>query len=563
MLQFETLLCLGIASFVGYFVLGLSGFGAGLLVICSWSVFKSVGINVGPIQLVIGADAISNMLVTIPFPFITQACIYGDYGIFGPIILLRNFANFGGAFLFSTLNEQLLELILGPVLLFLVVLKYAPKILSNFRKIFKQKNKVQKYIRLQDGDVEMQKLVSLSDTKLSTSQSEEKLPQIQKIDSLNSDNQSNGECQNSTPDEYSVQNKKYINHVENMELNQETTCCFNLQALVSSCVINHLQILYYILMCRCRIQRDPSTNNEYTRFIRFIIISSENNKNSNNNCNIQMYDSSRKIDNNSNTTNNNCNNQNAIDEMYDSSRKIDNQNNTSTYNCSNYNDIDEMYNSSRKIDNNNNTGTNSNSFTNNTGNNRMDDKTNSYQSVDSEKNTKYIENAICNDSNSVASKNSYNNKARDIQVSDQNNNSNINITQYVSIVYTQKWLKSLPVLSIAALCSGIMGGMVGIPGPPLMYAFQFLNLPKNVSRSNASVANSFNFRALFYLLFGSIQFEYWYLYICMVCCATLGLITGSILQKYLSTKAYHHVLLALVAITGIILLLRGSGVWLG
>eukprot|EP01025_Chloroclados_australasicus_P013122 TRINITY_DN16239_c0_g2_i5.p1 TRINITY_DN16239_c0_g2~~TRINITY_DN16239_c0_g2_i5.p1 ORF type:complete len:357 (-),score=9.65 TRINITY_DN16239_c0_g2_i5:591-1661(-) len=348
---FETLCMMSIGQFMGYFMWGLSGFGAGLTVVCVWSFFKSIGFNAGPIQLIIGADSISNIVASIPFLIMTESYKYGDYGIFGPIVIIRNISNFFGAYIFHSLNENVLQLIIGPVLLFLALVKYVP---ITWKACCGNENQQKRAI-----EVEMQQLVN---GEVNKSQVSKEIPQEEK------------NCQDGQ----------------------------NVFSQISGCCWLHIQVLRKLILLRYTISKLDNINQKYTQF----------------------------------------------------------------------------------------------------------------------------------------------------KINDEN----------VEILYSNLWIKSLPVFLLSASFSGVMGSMVGIPGPPMMYAFQYLQLSKNVVRANASVANVLNFRAIFYFVFGSIQIKYWYVYLISTSCAIIGLITGNILSQSLTTQSYHHVLMFLVTLAGILLILQGAGI---
>eukprot|EP01024_Parvocaulis_polyphysoides_P017044 TRINITY_DN17534_c0_g1_i1.p1 TRINITY_DN17534_c0_g1~~TRINITY_DN17534_c0_g1_i1.p1 ORF type:complete len:363 (-),score=28.77 TRINITY_DN17534_c0_g1_i1:466-1554(-) len=357
---------------------GLSGFGAGLTVVCVWSFFKSIGFNAGSIQLIIAADSISNIIVSIPFLIMMESFKCGDYGVFGPIVIFRNSANYFGAYLFHSLNEQLLELIIGPVLLMLVILKYAPKVCNFFGE----------NSRNQIDQTEKQKLVF----------NQSSVKNSDKFSQFISDQKNSEEL---------LENGEKI-HAK--QVDQVETTNKNIVNDVFECVVNHVKIIKKLITCQFYMhkQDEPNITNgtSTTKFIKFEL----------------------------------------------------------------------------------------------------------------------------------------------------NNNTKLEIS------YTQSYLRSIPILCISAIFSGVMGAMVGIPGPPIMYAFNFLKLPKNIARANASIANVLNFRAIFYFIFGSLQFQHWRVYMITTFCAVCGLVTGNILSRSLTTQSYHHLLMVLVSLAGSMLVLKGLGI---
>eukprot|EP01023_Acetabularia_acetabulum_P011674 TRINITY_DN15429_c0_g3_i3.p1 TRINITY_DN15429_c0_g3~~TRINITY_DN15429_c0_g3_i3.p1 ORF type:complete len:361 (-),score=25.10 TRINITY_DN15429_c0_g3_i3:70-1152(-) len=127
------------------------------------------------------------------------------------------------------------------------------------------------------------------------------------------------------------------------------------------------------------------------------------------------------------------------------------------------------------------------------------------------------------------------------------------------VYYRLRWLRDLPVLLMSSVFSGIEGSMVGIPGPPLMYAFQYLNIPKEFSRANVCVVSVLDLRPFFYFLYGSLHLQFWHVYVVTIVCGFVGLFLGSLLSKMLNTKAYYHVLMMLVLLAAVLLFLRGIG----
>eukprot|EP01025_Chloroclados_australasicus_P038945 TRINITY_DN4018_c1_g2_i3.p3 TRINITY_DN4018_c1_g2~~TRINITY_DN4018_c1_g2_i3.p3 ORF type:complete len:399 (-),score=9.26 TRINITY_DN4018_c1_g2_i3:807-2003(-) len=128
------------------------------------------------------------------------------------------------------------------------------------------------------------------------------------------------------------------------------------------------------------------------------------------------------------------------------------------------------------------------------------------------------------------------------------------------IRYNKKWLRHIPWLINAGIFAGLLAGMLSLPGPPLMYTFQYLQIPKNVVRANRAVELMLNPGIFIYVLFDLFFPQYWIIYVVTVITGILGLFLGNYFSKFLSTQVYYHVLMGLMFGTGIVLLLRGLGI---
>eukprot|EP01025_Chloroclados_australasicus_P045089 TRINITY_DN4918_c0_g2_i12.p1 TRINITY_DN4918_c0_g2~~TRINITY_DN4918_c0_g2_i12.p1 ORF type:complete len:413 (+),score=38.39 TRINITY_DN4918_c0_g2_i12:514-1752(+) len=128
------------------------------------------------------------------------------------------------------------------------------------------------------------------------------------------------------------------------------------------------------------------------------------------------------------------------------------------------------------------------------------------------------------------------------------------------IKYNDRWTRHLFVLMLSGSLAGFLGGMVGIQGPPLMYGFQYLQLPKNVARGNMAVVTLTNIGIIVYIYFGAFYPEYWLVYTTDALLGVVGLVAGSYFSKYLTSQSYYHVLMGLMFFAATVLFLRGVGV---
>eukprot|EP01025_Chloroclados_australasicus_P043225 TRINITY_DN4608_c0_g1_i5.p6 TRINITY_DN4608_c0_g1~~TRINITY_DN4608_c0_g1_i5.p6 ORF type:complete len:119 (-),score=7.11 TRINITY_DN4608_c0_g1_i5:395-751(-) len=112
----------------------------------------------------------------------------------------------------------------------------------------------------------------------------------------------------------------------------------------------------------------------------------------------------------------------------------------------------------------------------------------------------------------------------------------------------------------AGIWAGLLHGMVGIPGPPMMYTFQYLRIPKNIVRANLAISPLFNPGIFIYIIFGLFYPQYWPVYVVCPITGLAGVVLGSYFSKFVSIAIYYHILMMFMAGSATVLLLRGLGV---
>ncbi|KAG2493375.1 hypothetical protein HYH03_008507 [Edaphochlamys debaryana] len=99
----------------------------------------------------------------------------------------------------------------------------------------------------------------------------------------------------------------------------------------------------------------------------------------------------------------------------------------------------------------------------------------------------------------------------------------------------------------AGLAGGVMGGMTGIGGPPIMFMFDRLQVPKETVRGTNAVLNILQVRLITYLVMGVFKIEDLSLYAATSVCALVGLGIGIALNGRINQAGFSRLLVALMA----------------
>ena len=115
-----------------------------------------------------------------------------------------------------------------------------------------------------------------------------------------------------------------------------------------------------------------------------------------------------------------------------------------------------------------------------------------------------------------------------------------------------KWKSSLWLLmwaSLAGSCSGLMNGMTGMGGPPLILLYSFLEIQKGIVRGTNAWLNVFSFiRVIIYITLGLIVVDLWDVYVTGIAFHIPGVALGNSLSYRIDQKLFVKILLGLVSI---------------
>jgi len=134
---------------------------------------------------------------------------------------------------------------------------------------------------------------------------------------------------------------------------------------------------------------------------------------------------------------------------------------------------------------------------------------------------------------------------------------------YVNWFLTNK--RTLIMSAITSIIAGILTGLFGIGGPPLMLLMSYLNLPKGEIRATSALINVLDspLRIGAAIYFGIIHSGDWPLYIISTTAAMLGGVLGNFLHNKVKSFHIQFVLAALVLVAAGALLPAGSNSVLG
>ncbi|GFR47218.1 hypothetical protein Agub_g8901 [Astrephomene gubernaculifera] len=126
----------------------------------------------------------------------------------------------------------------------------------------------------------------------------------------------------------------------------------------------------------------------------------------------------------------------------------------------------------------------------------------------------------------------------------------------------QDWLQIRRILtigSVAGFASGVMGGMTGIGGPPIMYMYEKLRVAKDVVRGTNAVNNVLQARLVTYIVMGVFKREEVPLYLITSTVGLVGVGVGNCLAGRLDQKGFSRILVALMSICCLLLFVSAAG----
>ncbi|GLC33006.1 hypothetical protein PLESTB_000381200 [Pleodorina starrii] len=129
-------------------------------------------------------------------------------------------------------------------------------------------------------------------------------------------------------------------------------------------------------------------------------------------------------------------------------------------------------------------------------------------------------------------------------------------------VERQDWREMQRILlvgSVAGFASGVMGGMTGIGGPPLMFMYERLQVAKDVVRGTNAVNNVLQVRLVSYLIMGVFKREDVMIYGVTAAAGLMGVIIGNGLAGRLDQRGFSRVLVALMVVCCALLFASAAG----
>jgi hypothetical protein len=112
----------------------------------------------------------------------------------------------------------------------------------------------------------------------------------------------------------------------------------------------------------------------------------------------------------------------------------------------------------------------------------------------------------------------------------------------------------LAVLCSAALCAGVLNGMIGAGGPPMMLVYSFINLDKDILRGFGIVPSVFMvLRFIAYVAYPGAVFDIqgeWILYISVGVASGVGSQAGNYFRQWATGPSLMRAILALVWLSG-------------
>jgi uncharacterized membrane protein YfcA len=96
-------------------------------------------------------------------------------------------------------------------------------------------------------------------------------------------------------------------------------------------------------------------------------------------------------------------------------------------------------------------------------------------------------------------------------------------------------------------------------GPPVMYMYHALDVPKEVVRGTSAVLNLFQFRIIAYIMMGTFKHEDQYLYICASMAYMVGVALGSLMAARINQAVFSRILLGLMVLCCGLMFMSAAG----
>lgn len=110
----------------------------------------------------------------------------------------------------------------------------------------------------------------------------------------------------------------------------------------------------------------------------------------------------------------------------------------------------------------------------------------------------------------------------------------------------------------AGTVAGVLGAMTGLSGPPVMYMYMYLNLPKSVVRGTNAWSNVLQVRVIMYAILGQWKKNEIPLYFMCAGFSLVGIFLGCLLSPHINQRMFHMILTFLMMVAGILLIITGS-----
>lgn len=123
----------------------------------------------------------------------------------------------------------------------------------------------------------------------------------------------------------------------------------------------------------------------------------------------------------------------------------------------------------------------------------------------------------------------------------------------------KSWVRVFAVGSVAGTLSGIMEGLTGMNGPPVMIMYRTLDTPKAVVRGNNAFLNLLQFRLVPYWLMGLIRAEDLQLHLVACACGVVGVVLGDRLSQMMGQRVFQRVLGGLMVLCCVLMFASGLG----
>ncbi|KAF6254072.1 hypothetical protein COO60DRAFT_1462905 [Scenedesmus sp. NREL 46B-D3] len=122
-----------------------------------------------------------------------------------------------------------------------------------------------------------------------------------------------------------------------------------------------------------------------------------------------------------------------------------------------------------------------------------------------------------------------------------------------------EWLAVLGIGAVAGTASGIMEGLTGMNGPPIMICYRLLNTPKSTVRGNNAILNLLQMRLIPYYFMGLIRSVDLQLYVVACAAGVLGAVAGDLLSHNMQQKTFQALLGVLMVLCCFLMFASGLG----
>uniref|UniRef100_A0A7S0V5S4 Uncharacterized protein n=1 Tax=Polytomella parva TaxID=51329 RepID=A0A7S0V5S4_9CHLO len=518
---------LGLGCFFGEAVRGITGFGSAIVTLLVWVSAKTIGIYGGTLQQTVTCEALSCVAVSIPLLFLTQAHKTADWKLTFSIVIFTTLGSPIGAIMLTHLNQRIVEFVMACTLVLVIGIQVQALtyIKAWIRRNFKTTNKDNSEIInsdttpiLPDTHHASQSTVVIATGVESSSSVSSLVIAHQQPSSTNFPHRQASDQDN----EYALENRPLLldlvsNHPPFSSSHHSTSDPMISSRQRISKPSSALGSIVKAVQLTSRSSTGGDRKTEWDEKISVEVTNGEERSNPFGVSNSQISNG-RSINSNSNCSNNDRDTDDSTVDIEDNhGLNIKDHKNSSESNSNSNND---------------------DSICSSISGNNISSTIRTIVDEECERGSYGEQNRLSNEHMSYIGR----------------------IQQWLRRPAVRHMLRYLMYGSLAGTTAGVMNGMTGIGGPPIIYLYDRLQIPKDIVRGTSAVNNVLQFRVIFYLFMGLLKKSDIHLYALCMTGSLLGTVIGNKVAGYMNQQQFRRSLIALMCVCCILLFASAAGV---